>query len=319
MAVNSRLAHLLLALALLSLSFSCARAQLPALPPSKKALLAADAILHPMPIAQFYSEHYREHILHYSTATGGAGAPPFPFPAGAGTFPAQSPSVSSSPPAHPFAFKSTEAMLAAVAAHYETFRAAPKGVRLHVDEEKRDASELDGLPWREVEHKLQHERYSLVLQAEHLGDGVPDPLQMTQKALEPLVEVLGANRYAASAHYYLSGRNAHALAAHDDRYDVVVLHMAGEKNWTTCVPKPTPSLPASLTDADSALLWITRAAQGWLGGVGDRRSGQSESGSGLPLLWFAVRPSCGGAFGCHSPSQGRCGTLVTARRSLSPS
>jgi hypothetical protein len=151
-------------------------------------------------------------------------------------------------------------MLTEVGQHFEIFRSARSGVRLHLDAETRNASELEGLQWSEVQRRLLYERISLVLQAEHLNSS--DPLRLTQRALEPLVEVIGANVQEASTHYYLSGRNATAMGAHDDRYDVVVLHMAGEKRWTTCVPKATEQLPASLNDAERALLRVVQQGKG---------------------------------------------------------
>ena len=196
-----------------------------------------------MTVADFYASHYREGVLHYSTIDVAADPDAAPRP-------------------HPFAYSSTEAMMRDIAASYATFLAVPKGVRLHVDEERRDVSALEGLSFQQLEQQLHSERVSLVLQAEHLGSGTPDPLGMTQRALGPLVEVLGANGRAATAHYYLSGKNARALQTHDDRHDVVVLHMAGEKNWTTCVPKPTPALPVSLSEADRALLRAAHAGNG---------------------------------------------------------
>jgi hypothetical protein len=125
---------------------------------------------------------------------------------------------------------------------------------------KRNASELDGLTWAEIEEKLMHEHISLVLQAEHLDSG--DPLELTDHIQKPLVDVIGANPDGSSTHYYLSGRGARALGAHDDPYDVLVLHMAGEKRWTTCVPKPTEKLPASLNDAERALLRVLKMKRG---------------------------------------------------------
>ena len=249
-----------LLLLLLLLLFPCGVVcYLPTLPPSGDAIRAAEEILRPMAVADFYASHYREGVLHYSTTA--AAAP------------------SAAPRPHPFAYSSTEAMMRDIAASYATFLAVPKGVRLHVDEERRDVSALEGLSFQQLEQQLHSERVSLVLQAEHLGSGTPDPLGMTQRALGPLVEVLGANGRAATAHYYLSGKNARALQAHDDRYDVVVLHMAGEKNWTTCVPKPTPDLPASLNEADRALLRVARVSNGEGGRERRCRRGYAEAKS----------------------------------------
>ena len=205
------------------------------LPPTTATVDAADALFRPaMTAEEFYSKHYRKHTQHLS--------PPSPSDAF-------------------FAFDSEQQMLSAVGETFGAFQSVAKGIRVHRDGVRLNASDWGHLPWPRIETALLKDNISLVLQAEYLR-ATEDPLNMSQRALEPLVALLGANLAEASTHYYLSGKNAKALKPHDDRYDVVILHMAGEKTWTTCAPRASEKLPASLNDAERALLRVLQSRKG---------------------------------------------------------
>ena len=220
---------------LLSLCVAPALSFLPQLPPTTATVAAVEALFRPaMTAEEFYSKHYRKHTLHLS--------PPSPSDAF-------------------FAFDSERQMLSAVGENFGAFQGADKGIRVHRDGVQLNASDWGHLPWPRIETALLKDNISLVLQAEYLR-ATEDPLNMSQRALEPLVALLGANLAEASTHYYLSGKNAKALKPHDDRYDVVILHMAGEKMWTTCAPRASEKLPASLNDAERALLRVLQSRKG---------------------------------------------------------
>lgn len=64
-----------------------------------------------------------------------------------------------------------------------------------------------------------------------------------------------------TVHYYLSGASAKALTAHVDEYDVFVFQLAGEKQWTYCVPVVTEETEG-LNQAQPAQLWALHHDQG---------------------------------------------------------
>ncbi|EDQ88297.1 uncharacterized protein MONBRDRAFT_32951 [Monosiga brevicollis MX1] len=96
------------------------------------------------------------------------------------------------------------------------------------------------------DYLVQH-GYSVVIREEYFPT-------YTQTSLEELIQTAFGTSTVTS-HVYLSGSEAHALNPHTDPYDVLVLHLHGQKHWTVCHPLDSSPEWADASQAQLAQLF----------------------------------------------------------------
>ncbi|EDQ85702.1 uncharacterized protein MONBRDRAFT_38713 [Monosiga brevicollis MX1] len=96
------------------------------------------------------------------------------------------------------------------------------------------------------DYLVQHS-YSVVIREEYFPG-------YAQTSLEELIQTAFGSSTVTS-HVYLSGSEAHALNPHTDPYDVLVLHLHGQKHWTVCHPLDSSTEWADASQAQLAQLF----------------------------------------------------------------
>lgn len=210
-------------------------------PPTADALAALDQVLAPMRAEDFLAEFYRRKVLFR--------------PRGSGTAFGEA--------------SMTAALVRMDDPDFAMYKDSPRAVRLlNRTSADVDASSLYGVSWQRFVADWLPQGYSVVFRQEDLTDKSLDPFGI-QALVEHAVHSVFAT--TTTTHYYLTGPGAQALPAHTDVYDVLVLHLAGRKKWTTCIPRVGHAL---LSDAERAQLADTLRSEGrW--GVGCAATSES--------------------------------------------